>query len=126
MIFKVLGIALVTVIVSVILKQNAPELAPIASIAGGMMVVLSVIEPARELIDTLLQTTMLSSVSQSIISPILKVMGLGYLTEFTANLAEDAGIKYLSSKIYLAGKICILVVCLPLAISAINIVLGLL
>ncbi len=41
------------------------------------------------------------------LSPLLKVLGVGYATEFTADIAEDFGNSVIASKVLLGGKIVI-------------------
>lgn len=121
---KIIGIGVVTIVISLLLKETKPEFSLIASVTGGMIITLMILEPAKEVINSYLNIENIN-VANSVLMPVIKVIGLGYLTEFGATLAEDCGVKYLASKIYFAGKISILAVCLPLAVNALNLVLGL-
>ena len=44
----------------------------------------------------------------------LKILGVGYSTEFITDIAEDMGNKIISSKILFAGKVVICVLTLPI------------
>ncbi len=48
---------------------------------------------------------------------LLKILGIAYLAEFSADLCRDAGAGTLASQIELLGKLSILVLCLPIMTS---------
>ena len=51
---------------------------------------------------------------------ILKVLVIAYATEFTSALCEDAGEKFIGTKVELAGKIGIFFVAIPVFTSLLN------
>lgn len=48
---------------------------------------------------------------------LLKILGIAYLAEFSADLCRDSGAGTLASQIELLGKLSILVLCLPIMTS---------
>ena len=44
----------------------------------------------------------------------LKSLGLGYITEFAADTARDAGQNAMASKIVFSGRVCIFILAFPL------------
>jgi stage III sporulation protein AD len=56
----------------------------------------------------------------SYIKLLLKVLGITYLSEISANLCKDAGAATLASQIELFGKLSILVLCMPIVTSLIQ------
>ena len=58
-----------------------------------------------------------------VFSSVLKVIGVGYLVEFAGDICSDAGVASISQKILLAGKILILIMCLPIIKNLLNIIL---
>ncbi len=56
-------------------------------------------------------------VSAALLSTILKILGLAYLTEFGVGLARDAGQSAIASNLELGGRIMILSCTLPSAIA---------
>ena len=123
---KIVGISLITIVLTLILKQYKPEFALICSVAGGLIILVSIIEPAKELLDNLISINYSGFNASDYLKPVLKVVAIGLLTEFGASLSTDSGVSYLAAKIYLAGKISILVTIMPTLIKALNLVLGLL
>ena len=67
-----------------------------------------------------------TGVSQSLFSIVLKIIGVGYLIEFAANICSDSGNPAIADKIVLCGKLIILVMCMPIITNLLNIVVGLL
>ena len=123
---KIVGISLITIVLTLILKQYKPEFALICSVAGGLIILVSIIEPAKALLDNLISINYSGFNASDYLKPVLKVVAIGLLTEFGASLSADNGLSYLGAKIYLAGKISILVTIMPTLIKALNLVLGLL
>ena len=99
-IFRIIGVGLATAITALIVKQVKPEIALIVGAAGGVIML--------------------------IFSAVLKIIGIGYITEFSANLCVDAGSSSIANKILLAGKILILVSAIPIITNLIDIIAGLL
>jgi stage III sporulation protein AD len=57
---------------------------------------------------------------------VLKILGIGYLTEFTADIAEDFNNKIVASKVILGGKVAICVMSLPILKELLALLLSLL
>lgn len=113
MLFKILGTGLVTVVLYITIKQYKPELALLVSIAGGLIISLMLISEVEIIIDEFVSFGEASGLGTSITTPIVKVLGVGYITEFCGEIAEDSGNKLLANKILLGGKISILILALP-------------
>ena len=56
----------------------------------------------------------LSNINNEIYKIIFKIIGIGYLTEFTSSTLIDFGLDSMSKKIVFVGKIVILTVSIPL------------
>ena len=57
---------------------------------------------------------------------LLKIIGIGYLVEFSANICSDTGNASIGDKILLGGKIIILVMAFPIISNILNIIMGIL
>ena len=126
MIIKIIAISLVTVIVSSIVKAYRSDISLLINICGAVLVVMLSLDGINTIIDSMIHISDSVTVSQSIITPLIKVMGIGYITEFSADIAEDSGNKSIGSKIIFGGKIAICVVALPIVINMLNAILSLL
>lgn len=126
MILKIISVGLVTVVVSSIIKQYRADLSLLINICGAVLIVLLSADGIRLVLDNIVNISQDIQFSQEIISPLIKVLGIGYITEFSADIAEDAGNKSISSKIVFGGKIAICVVALPIIIKMLSAILSLL
>ena len=64
-----------------------------------------------------------TGLNTGIFTNVLKVIGVGYLVEFAGDICNDAGVGSISQKILLAGKILIIIMCLPVIKNLIDIIL---
>ncbi|MDR1917561.1 MAG: stage III sporulation protein AD, partial [Christensenellaceae bacterium] len=67
-----------------------------------------------------------TGIKSEILASILKIVGIGYLTEIGAGICKDAGSGSVADMVILGGKIVILVVAIPIIESLVEIVLGIL
>lgn len=125
-IFKIIGIALITVVAALIVKPVRSDFAMLITMVGGIIVIvmlLSSISSALSLISGIANKT---GVNSGLLSLIFKIIGVGYLAEFSASICADAGSASLGDKVLLGGKIVILVMSLPIITNILEIVMELL
>lgn len=123
--FKIIGIALLTTISALMLKQKKPEISILIVLAGGALTffyIIDLIENVLGLFDYIMEITHLDS---KLFALLVKIVGIGYLTEFSANMCEDAGSVSMASKIMLAGKLVIFVMSIPIIKTLLEIIVGL-
>ena len=125
MLIKIICIGLCTVIVDIIVKQYKPEIAMLVNVTGGLIIFSMILNQANGMIGEFINLQNYGNISFDIVKPIIKVIGIGYITEFTADLAEDSGNKSISSKILLGGKIAICALALPIIKNLINVIISL-
>lgn len=124
MIFKIIGVGICTIVVSIVLKQYKPELSVLVNICGGLVIFMLAIDGVSTLVSEFYSLENMTGQIE-IVKPIMKVLGVGYITEFTANLAEDSGNKSVASKIVLGGKVAICTLALPILKQLINAIISL-
>lgn len=125
-IFRIIGVGLATAITALIVKQVKPEIAVVVGLCGGIIMVLMIVDSATNIISVFNSLVSKSGVSSGIFSAVLKIIGLGYITEFSASLCNDAGATSIGNKILLGGKILILISALPIETNLIDIIAELL
>lgn len=126
MVFKIVAIGLVGVVVSVVVKQYKPEFSILINIAVGVVLFCLVIEKLSELFAGVLTMSAYSNLSSEIVSTMFKVMGIGYLIEFSADVAEESGNPSIANKIVFAGKILVCCIALPILIDLFEVIISLL
>lgn len=124
--FKILGVGAITLVCYLIVKPLKPEIAIFVSLAGGSVMLLLCFGGISDVITTLTSFANKTGINSSLITLLLKLLGVGYLTEFACSLCTEAGNSSLADKISLAGKICILLMGLPIISNLLNLIIGIL
>ena len=122
-IVKIIAIGFITIIATIILKQVKPELAIFSSIAGGIIIIFLVLDSVSNVFESFKALAMRTGLNSSLFKSVLKVVGIGYLTEFGSNVCLDAGSSSIADKITFAGKITILVLCMPIINNLIEMII---
>ncbi|MBQ7977292.1 MAG: stage III sporulation protein AD [Clostridia bacterium] len=124
LILKIIGLALIVVVAVMVVKQTKPEIALLIGVAGSILIffyIIDLLEQAFGVFSYVLDVTGLNS---ELFLVLLKIIGIGYLTEFSANLCADSGNSAVASKIMLAGKLVIFVLAIPIIKSLIDIIVS--
>lgn len=124
--FKIIGIGIVALVAYLIVKQIKPDIALFVSLVGGCIILILTLNGLSEIISTIKSLVEKTGINSNIFVCILKIIGIGYLIEFAISLCTDAGCSSLSDKIALGGKVCILVVSLPIISNLLNIIIEIL
>ena len=124
--YKIIGIALITCIATLIVKPVRPDFAIFISIVGGVIILFMLAGYLTDIFEVFNQIFNFTNVNSSLYKIIFKIIGVGYLVEFTASLCSDTGNNSLGDKVLLGGKIIILVMALPIVTSILEIVMELL
>lgn len=125
-IIKIVGIGLITVIASMLVKPIKPEVSIIIGLCGGVLILIQTINYVVDIIDAFSSIIDKTGLDTGLLKTLLKIIGVGYLTEFSANLCNDVGSSSVADKILFAGKIIILVMALPIVTSIIEIIVEIL
>jgi stage III sporulation protein AD len=106
------------------LKSTRPEIAAFVSIAGGVIVLVMVLGSLTEVFTNISAIVNRTGIRSDVFGALLKIIGIGYLTEFAAGICTDAGHQSMSQKVLLAGKVIILILALPIVNNLIEIIVG--
>ena len=124
-IFAIIGLAVVSAAICILLKQYKPEYAMVVSIACGILLflmILSNLSPAFQAMAGLMQKAQINSVYTK---AIVKTLGICYVTQLASDACRDAGQTAIASKVELAGKVFIVLISLPLFENLVDIAFGL-
>lgn len=124
--YKILSIALITCIACLVVKPIRSDFAIFISIVGGIIIVFYMLSYLSSIFDVFNNIFHVSGINGSLYSVIFKIIGVAYLTEFTASICSDTGNSSLGDKVLLSGKIIILVMSIPIVTSILDIVMELL
>ena len=124
--YKIVGIALITCVAYITIKPIRSDFSIIVSIVGGVIILFYIISYLSGFFDVFKDIFKITNINTSIYAIIIKIIGIGYLTEFTASICIDTGNASLGDKVLLGGKIVILAMALPIITSILQIVMELL
>lgn len=125
-IIKIIGIALVALIVIIILKQYRPEFAIYISIITGVLILLLVIDKLSAIISLLQSIANKASINSTFLSLLIKITGIAFLSEFAVSICKDSGEAAIASKIEIGSKIIIISMSIPIISSLLEIILKIL
>ena len=112
-IFKIIGVAFITSIAAILLKGTKPELSFAVTVTGVIVILLFIINSMQNVLGVFAKLAQISGVENGMIKLIIKIVGVGYLTEFAAGVLNDFGSGAIADKVVLGGKIAILLLSLP-------------
>ncbi len=113
-ILKIVLFAVVAVVVSVIVKQLKPEFSIVVVVCASVALTIMVCDKLFDVIYTFYNFSSEAGIDNQAITCVIKVVGIGYIAEFSNNLCVDAGCKSIGDKVLLASKISILFCALPI------------
>ncbi len=123
-IIKILGVAFVTAITAVLLKHTKPELSFAVTVTGIIVILLFIVDSLQETVLVFSQIAHQSGVENGLIKILLKIVGVGYITEFGAGILNDFGSNAVADKVVLGGKITIVLLSLPILQNLLTLVSG--
>ena len=122
MIFKLVGIAIIGVIVVSLLKTAKPEFAVFATIATGVVMVVTMLSSLQSVILAFDGIVKKSGIDDGVFTAVLKIIGIGYLTEYSASVATDAGCASIAQKLQFGGKIVIFLMSISIVTALVDVV----
>ena len=114
---KIAAIGVGAAILAAWIKTVKAEYALWIVLAAGVFLGLSAIMKLEAIVTELYFLQEYFSDYGSYFMLLIKIIGITYLAEFSADLCKDAGASTLASQIELFGKLSILVLCMPIMTS---------
>lgn len=124
-IIRVLGIGLVAVFLLLVLRQYRGEFALLGTLAAGILIFLLVVDKIQAVLALLEDLADRAGIGTVFLETVLKVIGIAYLTEFSAQVARDANEGAIAAKIELAGKVIIIFLATPVIRAILDMVVRL-
>ncbi|MCD7764259.1 MAG: stage III sporulation protein AD [Lachnospiraceae bacterium] len=114
---KIAALGLSAVLLALFLKEAHAPFSALVSLAACLLIVfysVSRLSSIFELLDTLSGYV---SAQKSYYKILLKIIGITYIADFSANLCRDAGYSAIAGQIEIFGKISILAVSSPIILA---------
>lgn len=120
---KIVGLALTGIMLSALMKTVHKELSIYIIIATVVVLFLAIMDQLKGVFVFLENIYGNVTYGKTFFPVILKVLGVAYITDFTAQLCKDAGEGAIGGKVELAGKVLIFYLAMPI-LSAILEMIG--
>ena len=125
-IIKIIGIALIALIIIIMLKQYKPEYAIFISILTGILILFLVMDRLTGIINLIESIQDKFSINTHFIALLIKITGIAFLSEFAISVCKDSGEAAIASKIEIGSKIIIISMSVPIISSLLEIILKIL
>lgn len=117
---QVTAISLICAIIIVYLKSVNSELAFLATIGSGILILGIAFTYVSEAVGFINKISSVMGINNELYKVLFKITAIGYIVEFGASAIEDFGLKSLADKLIFAGKIVILTTSLPIIYGIFN------
>ena len=125
-IFQLVGVAFVTAVAAILLKATKPELSLAVTIAGSIVLLLFVFDLLQGSVSIFQKIAETTGIEFSLVKTVLKMIGIGYLVEFSAGILNDFGQNSLADKLIFCGKVVILILAIPILENVLSLIVKLL
>lgn len=124
-VIKIIGIALIALIIIIIIKQYRPEFAIYISLVAGVIILALVIGNLTNVINLLKDISTRSGINNKFLGILLKMTGIAILTEFSISICKDAGENAIASKVEIGSKVIIISLSVPIISNLLEVILKL-
>ena len=122
-IVKVVGFALLAMIIVQVFKDKKSEIAIQVSIVAGVLIFIYMLTKITAVLQFLQQLAIKANIDFIYLNTVLKILGIAYLASFCSEICKDAGEGSLASKVEFSGKILILVLAIPILMAVMQSIL---
>ena len=120
---KISAVALVGAILCIYLKKYREEYAMLISICTGVVIFGVALPYLKDFISSVRIFADMGGISGEYFVPMVKVVGISYITGYCSELCRDAGEGALAAKLEMAGKLILLGIALPVLTSLMEMIL---
>lgn len=111
---KVCVFGIVGAIIASMLKEIKNEFSIYVVLASGIVILIFILNSMQDLILNFYYLLEKSGLDEKLYTGVFKIIGVGYITEYSSGICEDCGSKSIANRIELAGKITIFVMSFPI------------
>ncbi len=116
------AIAVITVVLTSLLKKTNRELALLLTLAACILIGVFFMRLAEPIVDFLSKLRNLAGLDKTLMTPMLKTIGIGFLTQISATVCADAGENAIAKLVEICGGVLALYVALPLLEAVLDMV----
>ena len=122
----VVGVGIALTVFQAEFREEQPSWAVLLAVAFTGVVLLILMPEVASVVQALTALAREGSIGSFYLNPVLKTIGVAYVTSFGVQVSQEAGEAAISAMIELAGKLVILIIGLPLLQAIVQTLFGLL
>lgn len=121
---QLIGIAIISTTLCLVIKKERPEIAMFIAILTGITILLSVTFKLNFIMESIQGLAQRANIPTMYISLIIKLIGIAYLMEFAIQICKDCGEGGIASKLEFGGKIIVMTMSFPILLSIVEMIVN--
>ena len=121
---KAAALALTAALIGLILRRTNPELTLLLSICTVVLIMGAALGFAKSFTELAQTVQRIFGVSETLIKPVIKCVAVAIITKMTSDLCKDSSQAAAASAVELAGTVCALCIIMPLLMSMLTAIGG--
>ena len=118
--FKIAMIGLAAVLLAIQLKTGRQEYEIFITLAACLCIFFFLITKLQIVLETINRIQTYIRIDAKYVAILMKMIGITYIAEFSANLCKDAGYQAVAGQIEMFGKLSVLVISMPVLLALIE------
>ncbi len=119
---KIVGVGIVAVILSLLLKGYRPEISALISIVAVTIIFAFISPQLKSVMVSFLDLAEQIGVDIQYIVIVIKVIGVAYIAQIGSEICRDAGENAIGTKIEIAGKVIIIALSMPVVYRLLQVI----
>ena len=124
LILKAAGLALTAALIGIVLRRTNPEMTLLLSICTVVLIMGAALGFAKSFTELAQTVQRIFGVSETLIKPVIKCVAVAIITKLTSDLCKDSSQAAAASAVELAGTVCALCIIMPLLMSMLTAIGG--
>ncbi|MGM9585933.1 MAG: SpoIIIAC/SpoIIIAD family protein [Candidatus Limivicinus sp.] len=124
LILKAAALALTAALIGIVLRRTNPEMTLLLSICTVVLIMGAALGFARSFTELAQTVKRIFGVSETLIKPVIKCVAVAIITKMTSDLCKDSSQAAAASAVELAGTVCALCIIMPLLMSMLTAIGG--
>lgn len=121
---QLVGIAIISTTLCLVIKKDRPEIAMFIAILTGITILISVIFKLNFIVESIQDLAVRANIPSMYITLIIKLIGIAYLMEFAIQICKDCGEGNIASKLEFGGKIIVMTMSFPILLSIVEMIIN--
>lgn len=121
---KIAMLGIAGILTALFLKETKPSFHVFISMATCLLIFFYAVNRLSYLADTLTSLRTYVDLQDSYLASLMKIVGITYIADFSANLCRDAGYTAIAGQIDFFGKISILTISAPVILALLDTIRG--